>query len=188
MPHLARPRRLVGIHFFNPVAQMPLVEVVGASGTDQEAVSAACAFVRHIEQIALAGGQRPRLSRSTLFLAPYLREALLAVDEGVDPAALDAALVAFGMPRGRWQWPIRSAWTSFWLPGGSSSRARRPGASPSASPGGIWARRAGAASMPGRRTGRARDARERRRPALPSACWSPSSRWTGQLVREGVGG
>ncbi|MBP6035340.1 MAG: enoyl-CoA hydratase/isomerase family protein [Azonexus sp.] len=98
-PDLARPRRLVGIHFFNPVAQMPLVEVVRASGTDQEAVSAACAFVRQIDKLPLPVASAPGFLVNAV-LAPYLREALLAVDEGVDPAALDAALVAFGMPLG----------------------------------------------------------------------------------------
>ena len=50
---LARPERLVGIHFFNPVAMMPLVEVVEADGADPAAVRAACAFVKQIDKLPL---------------------------------------------------------------------------------------------------------------------------------------
>jgi 3-hydroxyacyl-CoA dehydrogenase/enoyl-CoA hydratase/3-hydroxybutyryl-CoA epimerase len=50
---LARPERLIGIHFFNPVARMPLVEVVAAEGSDPEVVQRGIAFVRQIDRLPL---------------------------------------------------------------------------------------------------------------------------------------
>ena len=51
---LQRPERLVGIHFFNPVAMMPLVEVVAADVADPAMVQVACAFVRQIDKLPLS--------------------------------------------------------------------------------------------------------------------------------------
>jgi 3-hydroxyacyl-CoA dehydrogenase/enoyl-CoA hydratase/3-hydroxybutyryl-CoA epimerase len=96
---LARPGRLVGIHFFNPVAQMPLVEVVEAEGADPAAVQAACAFVRQIDKLPLPVKSAPGFLVNAV-LAPYLLAAMRAVDAGTAPAAVDVALLAFGMPMG----------------------------------------------------------------------------------------
>ena len=96
---LLRPERLVGIHFFNPVAMMPLVEVVEAEGGDPGAVRDACAFVRQIDKLPLPVKSAPGFLVNAV-LAPYLLEAMRVVDEGVAPETVDAAMLAFGMPMG----------------------------------------------------------------------------------------
>ncbi len=96
---LAKPERLVGIHFFNPVGQMPLVEVVEAAGADPAAVQAACAFVRQIDKLPLPVKSAPGFLVNAV-LAPYMLAAMRAVDAGVAPAAVDEAMLAFGMPMG----------------------------------------------------------------------------------------
>ena len=98
-PVLARPEQLVGIHFFNPVAMMPLVEVVEAAGADPAAVRAACAFVRQIDKLPLPVKSAPGFLVNAV-LAPYMLAAMQAVDRGIAPESIDAALLAFGMPMG----------------------------------------------------------------------------------------
>ncbi|MBP5998244.1 MAG: enoyl-CoA hydratase/isomerase family protein [Azonexus sp.] len=96
---LQRPERLVGIHFFNPVAMMPLVEVVAADGADSGMVQAACAFVRQIDKLPLPVKSEPGFLVNAV-LAPYMLEAMVAVDEGISPETVDEAMLAFGMPMG----------------------------------------------------------------------------------------
>jgi 3-hydroxyacyl-CoA dehydrogenase/enoyl-CoA hydratase/3-hydroxybutyryl-CoA epimerase len=96
---LADPSRLVGIHFFNPVAKMPLVEVVAAAGADEAMVKRACAFVRKIDKLPLPVKSAPGFLVNAV-LAPYLHEAMHCVDAGIAPDAVDAAALAFGMPMG----------------------------------------------------------------------------------------
>ena len=96
---LARPERLVGIHFFNPVAMMPLVEVVVAQGADWSVVQAACAFVRQIDKLPLPVRSEPGFLVNAV-LAPYMLAAMRAVDEGISPETVDEAMLAFGMPMG----------------------------------------------------------------------------------------
>jgi len=96
---LARPERLVGIHFFNPVAMMPLVEVVAADGADPAAVQAACAFVRQIDKLPLPVRSAPGFLVNAV-LAPYMLAAMHAVDSGISPETVDEAMLAFGMPMG----------------------------------------------------------------------------------------
>jgi 3-hydroxyacyl-CoA dehydrogenase/enoyl-CoA hydratase/3-hydroxybutyryl-CoA epimerase len=96
---LQQPQRLVGIHFFNPVAMMPLVEVVEAQGADPAVVQAACAFVRQIDKLPLAVKSAPGFLVNAV-LAPYMLEAMRAVDEGISPETVDEAMLAFGMPMG----------------------------------------------------------------------------------------
>ncbi|MGB9354884.1 MAG: 3-hydroxyacyl-CoA dehydrogenase family protein, partial [Azonexus sp.] len=91
--------RLVGIHFFNPVAMMPLVEVVAADGADVGMVQAACAFVRQIDKLPLPVRSEPGFLVNAV-LAPYMLEAMRAVDEGISPETVDEAMLAFGMPMG----------------------------------------------------------------------------------------
>jgi len=98
-PALERPERLVGIHFFNPVAMMPLVEVVAADGAAPAAVQAACAFVRQIDKLPLPVRSAPGFLVNAV-LAPYMLEAMRAVDEGIAPETVDAAMLAYGMPMG----------------------------------------------------------------------------------------
>lgn len=96
---LKRPERLVGIHFFNPVAMMPLVEVVVAQGADDSVVQAACAFVRQIDKLPLPVRSEPGFLVNAV-LAPYMLAAMRAVDEGISPETVDEAMLAFGMPMG----------------------------------------------------------------------------------------
>ncbi|MFZ2267504.1 MAG: 3-hydroxyacyl-CoA dehydrogenase NAD-binding domain-containing protein [Azonexus sp.] len=96
---LSRPERLVGIHFFNPVAMMPLVEVVQADGADPAMLQAACAFVRQIDKLPLPVKSVPGFLVNAV-LAPYMLAAMQAVDEGLAPETVDEAMLAFGMPMG----------------------------------------------------------------------------------------
>jgi len=96
---LRAPSRLVGIHFFNPVTKMPLVEVVEGEAADAEALRRAAAFVRRVDRLPLPVKSAPGFLVNAV-LAPYMLEALRVVEEGVPPETVDAALVAFGMPLG----------------------------------------------------------------------------------------
>jgi 3-hydroxyacyl-CoA dehydrogenase/enoyl-CoA hydratase/3-hydroxybutyryl-CoA epimerase len=96
---LARPERLVGLHFFNPVAQMPLIEVVHAQNTDAAVVQAATGFARRLDKLPVACRSAPGFMVNRV-LTPYLYEAMLAAQEGVPLEVIDAAAVRFGMPMG----------------------------------------------------------------------------------------
>ncbi|HKW36851.1 MAG TPA: 3-hydroxyacyl-CoA dehydrogenase NAD-binding domain-containing protein [Burkholderiales bacterium] len=93
------PSRLVGIHFFNPVPQLQLVEVVKGASTDAEIAKKAAAFVRQIDKLPLPVKDSPGFLVNRV-LGPYIDQALRMVDEGLAPETLDAAAVAFGMPMG----------------------------------------------------------------------------------------
>jgi 3-hydroxyacyl-CoA dehydrogenase/enoyl-CoA hydratase/3-hydroxybutyryl-CoA epimerase len=93
------PSRLVGIHFFNPVPQMQLVEVVKGANTDAKIAKKAAAFVRQIDKLPLPVKDSPGFLVNRV-LGPYIDQALRMVDEGIAPETLDAAAVAFGMPMG----------------------------------------------------------------------------------------
>ena len=93
------PSRLVGIHFFNPVPQLQLVEVVNGANTDPEVAKKAAAFVRQIDKLPLPVKDSPGFLVNRV-LGPYIDQALRLIDEGVAAETLDAAAVAFGMPMG----------------------------------------------------------------------------------------
>lgn len=101
---LEQPERLVGLHFFNPVAKMPLVEVVQGKFSDPKAVEKACAFVRAIDKLPLPVKSAPGFLVNRV-LMPYLMEAMLLLEEQVPQEAIDRAAAEFGMPMG----PIRLA-------------------------------------------------------------------------------
>lgn len=96
---LKDPSRLVGIHFFNPVPMLPLVEVVRGEITDAEMLRRATGFVRRIDKLALPVRSAPGFLVNAV-LGPYMLEALRCVEEGIAAETVDAALVAFGMPMG----------------------------------------------------------------------------------------
>ena len=96
---LSDPSRLIGLHFFNPVARMMLVEIVIGRDTRDSLVPQAAAFVRQIDKLPLPVKSAPGFLVNRL-LAPYLMAAMHAVDEGVSPETIDEAAVAFGMPMG----------------------------------------------------------------------------------------
>jgi len=96
---LPNPARFAGLHFFNPVRRMPLVEVVRGSETSDETVTRAAAFV-------LALGKTPVVVKDVAgflvnrLLGPYLDEALRLYDGGVDPERIDRLAEDFGLPMG----------------------------------------------------------------------------------------
>jgi 3-hydroxyacyl-CoA dehydrogenase/enoyl-CoA hydratase/3-hydroxybutyryl-CoA epimerase len=96
---LADPSRLIGLHFFNPVAKMMLVEIVVGAGTNRDLVAPAAAFVRQIDKLPLPVKSAPGFLVNRV-LAPYLMAAMKAVDEGLAPETVDEAALAFGMPMG----------------------------------------------------------------------------------------
>ena len=93
------PTRLVGIHFFNPVPQLQLVEVVAGEHTRTDMAQKAAAFVRQIDKLPLPVKDSPGFLVNRV-LGPYLQNAFRMLDEGVKPETLDAAMEAFGMPMG----------------------------------------------------------------------------------------
>ncbi|MHC5003842.1 MAG: 3-hydroxyacyl-CoA dehydrogenase NAD-binding domain-containing protein, partial [Planctomycetota bacterium] len=96
---LRNPRRFVGLHFFNPVHRMPLVEVVAGPQTLKRAVVAAAELVRRIEKTPLVVGDCPGFLVNRILL-PYLIESAWMFEEGVAPARIDRLLERFGMPMG----------------------------------------------------------------------------------------
>lgn len=93
------PARLVGLHFFNPVAKMQLIEVVRAAATDPRRVAQATAFVRRIDRLPLPVLSRPGFLVNRV-LMPYLMEAVAAMSDGVSAEVIDRTAVEFGMPMG----------------------------------------------------------------------------------------
>lgn len=96
---LAHPDRLIGIHFFNPVAKMPLVEIVHTQKTSVTLIKDAASFVKALGRSPLSVLSRPGFLVNRV-LMPYLIEAVTLFDEGMSKEAIDKAAVAFGMPMG----------------------------------------------------------------------------------------
>jgi len=96
---LKDPSRLVGIHFFNPVAQMQLVEIVRGTGTQPQAVQNALQFTRKLDKLPLPCKSAPGFVVNRI-LTPYVNEALFALESGIPAAVIDRAGKAFGMPMG----------------------------------------------------------------------------------------
>ena len=96
---LQQPRRLVGLHFFNPVAKMQLVEIVAAENTDEEVRQQAAAFARQIGRLPLPVTSTPGFLVNRI-LMPYLLEAVILAGEGIRPELIDKTAVEFGMPMG----------------------------------------------------------------------------------------
>lgn len=96
---LTHPERLVGIHFFNPVSLMQLVEVVSSENRDQNVYDTAMAFVTKIKRLPLPVKSSPGFLVNRI-LMPYLLEAVKLYEEGVAPMAIDNAAVDFGLPMG----------------------------------------------------------------------------------------
>jgi 3-hydroxyacyl-CoA dehydrogenase/enoyl-CoA hydratase/3-hydroxybutyryl-CoA epimerase len=96
---LADPGRLVGLHFFNPVAKMMLVEIIRSQQTRADVVEDTLAFTRRLDKLPLPCRSSPGFVVNRV-LMPYMTEAMLAADEGVPLALIDRAAVKFGMPMG----------------------------------------------------------------------------------------
>ena len=91
--------RLIGLHFFNPVPKMMLVEIVVGKDTRADLTAPAAAFVRQIDKLPLPVKSAPGFLVNRV-LAPYLMTAMRCVDEGIAPETVDEAALAFGMPMG----------------------------------------------------------------------------------------
>jgi len=96
---LRDPKRLVGLHFFNPVALMPLVEVVRHDKADQDMLDRASAFVGQIDRLPAPVDTAPGFLVNRA-LTPYLVEAMVMLDEGVAAESIDRVAEEFGMPMG----------------------------------------------------------------------------------------
>ena len=96
---LQQPERLVGLHFFNPVAMMQLVEVVNGESTSAAVSARAMAFTRKIDRLPLPVTSTPGFLVNRI-LMPYLMEAVVLEAEGVPPVLIDKAATTFGMPMG----------------------------------------------------------------------------------------
>lgn len=97
--NLAHPERLVGFHFFNPVAVMPLIEVVKAAHTNDTTLSTAMAVAQQLKKTAVITADSPGFVVNRL-LAKLLGEAMHAVDTGTEFEVVESALDSFGMPMG----------------------------------------------------------------------------------------
>ena len=96
---LLQPERFVGLHFFNPVASLPLVEVIRGEQTSEQTMLAAMSFVTRIGKLPLPCRSAPGFVVNRL-LTPYMLEALHAHADGHSLESIDAAAKAFGMPMG----------------------------------------------------------------------------------------
>lgn len=93
---MANPNRLVGIHFFNPVAKMDLVEVVSSMQTSKKVELNSCAFVNQIGKLPLPVKSSPGFLVNRV-LMPYLMECVQLLDEGYSAETIDEAALSFGM-------------------------------------------------------------------------------------------
>lgn len=96
---LSQPSRLVGLHFFNPVSRMPLIEVIRSQLADAQCVQRALAFSKQIDKLAIPCRSSPGFLVNRV-LMPYLGEAVRAVEEGIPLPLIDVAAESFGMPMG----------------------------------------------------------------------------------------
>lgn len=96
---LSDPGRLIGIHFFNPVAQMPLVEVVRGANSHADQVAKGCIFVTAIDKFPLIVKSNPGFLVNRV-LAPYMMSALQRLERGEAKEKIDEAARVFGMPMG----------------------------------------------------------------------------------------
>src|SRR5207342_255187 len=97
--HIARPAQFAGLHYFNPVALMPLVEIIHHDAMAPETGQRLAAFCKAIDKLPVPVAGTPGfLVNRVLF--PYLLEAARAFAEGIPGRAIDSAATRFGMPMG----------------------------------------------------------------------------------------
>jgi 3-hydroxyacyl-CoA dehydrogenase / enoyl-CoA hydratase / 3-hydroxybutyryl-CoA epimerase len=96
---LPDPGRLVGVHFFNPVSQLPLVEIVRGEASTDDSIQKAIAFTRKIDKLPLPCRSSPGFLVNRV-LVPYLYEAMFAASEGIAIEVIDEAALRYGMPMG----------------------------------------------------------------------------------------
>jgi GNAT superfamily N-acetyltransferase len=96
---LERPERFCGMHFFNPVHRMPLVEVIRGSATDAVSIATVYAFALKLGKIPVVVGDGPGFLVNRI-LGPYLNEAGFLLGDGASVGQIDAQAKQFGMPMG----------------------------------------------------------------------------------------
>ena len=97
--HIARPAQFAGLHYFNPVALMPLVEIIHHDGMAAETQQRLAAFCKKLDKLPVPVAGTPGfLVNRVLF--PYMLEAMTAYSEGIPGPVIDKAAVKFGMPMG----------------------------------------------------------------------------------------
>lgn len=96
---LDRPENFVGIHFFNPVHKMKLVEIVAGSKTSDDTIARAVRFVQNISKLPVIVKDSPGFVVNRI-LMPYLIEAARHYQNGIEPIQIDRNLVKWGMPMG----------------------------------------------------------------------------------------
>ncbi len=96
---LEKPARLVGLHFFNPVAKMPLIEIVHGQNSSAENMLRARAFAKSLSRLPLPVSSSPGFLVNRV-LMPYLIEAVVLAEEGVPLKVIDDEAIEFGMPMG----------------------------------------------------------------------------------------
>ena len=99
---IKNPERFVGMHFFNPVEKMPLVEIIRGERTSQETIATVAAFSVEMGKFPIVVNNVPGFLVNRI-LTPYLNEAVYLLQEGLSVKEIDQAALDFGMPMG----PIR---------------------------------------------------------------------------------
>ena len=94
-----RPDRVVGLHFFNPVHRMPLVEIIRGESSSDAALATAVRLARRLGKTPVLVADRPGFIVNRL-LAPYLNEVGFLLNDGADVVGIDRSLKAFGLPMG----------------------------------------------------------------------------------------
>ena len=97
--HIARPAQFAGLHYFNPVALMPLVEIIHHDTMAPETEKRLAAFCKAIDKLPVPVAGTPGFLVNRL-LFPYMLEAATAYAEGIPGPVIDKAAVKFGMPMG----------------------------------------------------------------------------------------
>ena len=93
------PHRIIGLHFFNPVHRMQLVEVIAGEKTSHTTIDRSMALVRRLGKVPILVEDSPGFLVNRI-LVPYLLEAIELFDSGVSPILIDRAMRQFGMPVG----------------------------------------------------------------------------------------
>ena len=96
---LKKPERFAGLHFFNPVNKMPLVEIIRHDGVSEETINRLYKWVLDVKKTPVVVNDCPGFLVNRI-LAPFLNEAAYLLDEGVSIEAIDKAVLNFGMPMG----------------------------------------------------------------------------------------
>lgn len=102
-PFVTNPKRFIGMHFFNPVHKLPLLEVVSTKDSDPEVVATALKFGQMLGKITLLCNDGPGFVANRL-VVPYLNEGAMLLSEGVSVEEIDKPMVKFGYPSG----PLRT--------------------------------------------------------------------------------